>query len=212
MLMGKAAENGVLINGDRQPKASDPHSWLALIGDPPGSAETRIMFGNLRLTYRGWHNSAAAFAAAKVGVGLPPDADPWSVGAARAEVLLPRDADDRFADPRTLMEEIDAAAPGPKPTLLTYVTITFDTPRLHEQYELVRAYVMAHLVYGLGNAVLAVQHAPHLAGYDTPPHVHLLARRVSSLGIAPPVAALSSDKGRKLVVDAFTAFRANYDK
>src|SRR5690242_8486038 len=159
MLMGKAAENGVLINGDRQPKASDPHSWLALIGAPPGATGTRIMFGNLRPTYRGWRNSATAFAAAKISVGRPPDADPWGVGAARAEVLLPRDVDDRFADPRTLMEAIDAAAPGPKPVLLTYVTITFDTPRLHEQYELVRAYAMVHLVHGLGNAVLAVQHA-----------------------------------------------------
>lgn len=130
----------------------------------------------------------------------------------RAEVLLPRDVDDRFADPRTLMEAIDAAAPGPKPLLLTYVTITFDTPRLHEQYELVRGYALAHLVHGLGNAVLAVQHAPHLAGFDTPPHVHLLARKVTSLGIAPPLAVLSSDKGRSLVVDAFTAFRAAYEK
>lgn len=210
--MGKATENGVLINGDRQPKASDPHSWLALIGNPRGSTGTRVMFGNLRPIYRGWQNSAAAFAAAKLGVGLPPDADPWGVGAARAEVLLPRDVDDRFADPRPLMEAIDAAPPGSKPTLLTYITITFDTPRLHEQYELVRGYAMAHLVHGLGNAVLAVQHAPHLAGYDTPPHVHLLARKVTGLGIAPPLAALSSDRGRKLVVDAFTAFRAGYEK
>ncbi len=210
--MSRSDQNGVLINGNRQPKASDPHSWLALLGDPPGSTGTRVMFGNLRPTFRNWHNSAAAFAVAKVGVGLPPDADPWSVGAARAEVLLPRDVDDRFADPRTLMEAIDAAALGPKPTLLTYITITFDTPRLHDQYELVRGYALAHLVHGLGNAVLAVQHAPHRAGFDTPPHVHLLARRVSSLGIAPPLAALSSDRGRKLVVDAFTAFRADYEK
>ncbi|MGN6277692.1 MAG: hypothetical protein ACTHM8_03090 [Sphingomonas sp.] len=210
--MAKPNPNCVLINGDRQPKASDPHSWLALIGDPPGTVGTRIMFGNLRPTYRGWQNSAADFAAAKLGVGLPPDADPWGVGAARAEVLLPHDVDDRLVDPRTLMLEIDAAPPGPRPVLLTYVTITFDTPRLHEQYELVRAYTVAHLVRELGNAVLVVQHAPHRAGYDTPPHVHLLVRKVTSLGIAPPVAALSSDKGRKLVVEAFNQFRANYEK
>lgn len=210
--MTKATENGVLINGDRQPKKNDPHSWLALIGDPPGSTGMRIMFGNLRPSYRGWQNSASDFAAAKLGVGLPPDADPWSVGAARAEVLLPGDVDDRFADPRTLMEAIDAAAPGPRPVLLTYITITFDTPRLHEQYELVRAYTVAHLVRELGNAVLVVQHAPHRAGYDTPPHVHLLVRKVTSLGIAPSVAALSSDKGRRLVVEAFNQFRANHEK
>lgn len=210
--MTKPTDNGVLINGDRQPKATDPHSWLALIGDPPGSTGTRIMFGNLRPTYRGWQNSAADFAAAKLGVGLPPDADPWGVGAARAEVLLPCDVDDRLADPRTLMEEIDAAAPGPRPALLTYITITYEPRRLHEQYELVRSYAMAHLVRELGNAVLAVQHSPQRAGFETPPHVHLLVRNANSLGIAAPVAALNSDKGRKLVVDAFTAFRANYEK
>ena len=76
--------------------------------------------------------------------------------------------------------------------LLTYITITFDTPRLHEQYELVRAYATVHLVRDLGNAVLAVQHAPHRAGYDTPPHVHLLARRVSSFGVAPPILGVIS--------------------
>jgi|SRR5690242_2791053 len=210
--MAKPNPNGVLINGDRQPKACDPHSWLALIGDPPCTVGTRIMFGNLRPSYRGWQNSAAEFAAAKLGVGLPPDANPWSVGAARAEVLLPHDVDDRLADPRTLMLEIDAAAPGPRPALLTYITITYEPRRLHEQYELVRAYAMAHLVQDLGNAVLAVQHAPERAGYDTPPHVHLLVRKANSRGIAPPVAALSCDKGRKLVVEAFNQFRANYEK
>lgn len=199
-----------LINGDLQPSAANPHSWLPLAGDPP-DAPTKIMYGVLRPEYRGWTNSAVRFARAKIEVGLRKDAEPWTAGAARVEVLLPNDADDRFLDPKVLMEGIDAEPLRSKPYILTYLTITAPTPRLHHQAELVRAYARTHLVGELGAGVLMVQHAPNRAGYSAAPHVHLLVtRRVGSLGLAEPVPQLTGDKGRKVIVDRFTRFRDSW--
>jgi hypothetical protein len=150
----------MLINADLAPTDSNPHSWLPLIGDPTGAADPRILYGVLRPVYRGRINSAAEFARAKINVKPTPGDHPWEVTAARVEVLLPLAADDRFADPRTLMEAVDAERPADKPVLLTYVTITFATDRRHHQYELVRAYAQEMLVAEHGVGVVLIQHAP----------------------------------------------------
>lgn len=204
-----AAGGAVVINADREYDPANPHTWLVLTGDPPGTCGLRIMYGVLRPQHRGHANSAAAFARAKLSVGV--GAEPWVVTAARAEVLLPDDADDRWASPSVLMEALDAERPAHLPVLLTYVTITCPTARLHAQYELVRAFAHHELVRGLGVPVLLVQHAPNRAASANDPHVHLLiGRRVTSLGLAEVAAPLGGDKGRDLISERFAAFRAGW--
>ncbi|WP_375429472.1 hypothetical protein [uncultured Sphingomonas sp.] len=202
-------KDACVINGDRDPDPLNPHTWLPLIGDPPGETGLRILYGVLRPEYRGWRNSAVAMTKAKLQPVPPPADAPWAVTAARAEVLLPDDADDRFACPKVLMEAHDAEQPADKPVVLSYVTITWPTSRLHRMYEIVRAVMLDTLVRDLGVAVLLVQHAPHRAASSNLPHVHaLIGRRVTSLGLASFAAPLCGDKGRDLIVAAFEGERA----
>ncbi|WNO53171.1 hypothetical protein [Stakelama saccharophila] len=212
MAKKRTSTTGVLINGDLEPKAANPHSWLPLIGDPAGTDGLRILYGVLRPDYRGWTNTAALFARRKIEVGLADDPEPWTQGAARIDVLLPDAADDCFLSPRVLMEAIDSE-PIVQPYLLTYVTFTFATDRLHTQWELVRRYARDHLVGELGAGVLVIQHAPNRSGYGSLPHVHLLVtRKVTSLGLAEPVSVLTGDKGRQLIVEAFASYAAELDR
>ncbi|MEN2786754.1 hypothetical protein ACFOKI_01355 [Sphingomonas qilianensis] len=202
---------GVIINADREPDARNPHSWLVLVGDSPDREGTRILYGVLRPTFRGWGNTAAAFAKAKVQPVPDKGGDPWAMTATRCEVLLPGDSDDRLLSPQALMETHDQEQPPGKPVILTYVTITFPTARLHQQYELVRAFAMSALVRAYGVGVLMVQHAPHRAASSNLPHVHLLIGRVvGSLGLKEYVPILCGDKGRDVIVAAFREFEASW--
>lgn len=202
---GEQSDVGV-INADREPVADNPHTWLPLLGDPPGTEDLRVLYGVLRPVYRGWTNTAIQFGRTKIQPVDPLSADPWEVTAARAEVLLPPGADDRYLSPRVLLEAVDEPEREPKPSLLAYVTITYPTQRLHEQWEDVRL-VIAAIVRSHGCPALLVQHAPHLARSNNPHHCHalLVPRRLTSLGFAGPVSAFAGDKGRQVIVDAVTA-------
>lgn len=206
------ARTSVEINPGCVPDPARPHTQLVLIGDAPGTAGTRVMVGCLRPTFRGYVNSAAAFAAAKVTVAAPPGTPPWTLTAARAEVLLPPGADDRFAEPRVLMEEVDAALPRDGKALLSYLTFTFACERLHHQWELVRAFAQRFLVQSpFELAVLLVQHAPGRAGFASRPHVHAMLagpRRLTSLGFGEWYPELMNDKAHALIRDGFLEFQA----
>lgn len=194
-----------VINAAQEPVAKNPHSWLPLIGDPPGAEGMRIMYGVLRPRCRGWVNTAVLFGRAKIQLVPPTGGDPWEVTAARAEVLLPPGADDRYLSPQVLLEAVDAPEREAKPALLTYATATWPTPRLHEQYEVARS-VVSELVQRFCCPALLVQHAPHRARSNNPHRCHALIvpRRLTSLGFAGPVAVFSGDKGRQDIVDALT--------
>lgn len=212
MAKNKPAPATIIINEGKQPTAGDPHSWLPLLGDRDTTKDDlRILYGVLRPVYRGWTNSAAAFARAKLQPISPPGQDPWAITAARAEVLLPAGADDRFAFPQELMKEIDAPEDEPKPALLAYATFTWPAERLHSQYELVRGYLCT-VVRELACPVLLVQHAPNRRRSDNPPHCHALlgVRKLTSLGQCGPIPLLCGDKGRQHIVDSFAAFRAGW--
>lgn len=194
---------------------SNPHSWLALTGDPAATLGRRIMVGILRPDHLGRQNSATEFAFAKL---LRPTVAPdgrWVSSAHRVEVLLPPGADDRFSCPRTLVCEIDAHRPGWCQTLLTYITITPAVARLHEQYETVRGWA-AGLVQAFRVPVLLVQHAPHANGAHDRDHVHILIfpRQMAASGPAGPlglgsfVPALAGDEARAHVVATYDAFVA----
>ena len=201
----------VEINPGCVPVVGRPHTHLRLIGDPADS-QTRVMFGCLERIFHGHDNSAAAFAAAKITVAAPPKTPPWTLTAARAEVLLPAGADDRLSDPRTLMQEVDAALPHDGRALLSYFTFTFTCERLHQQYELVRAFTRTALVDLFQIAVLLVQHAPHRAAFGSDPHVHALAvpRRLTSLGFGEFTTPMINDEGHLLVGNAYREFQARW--
>jgi hypothetical protein len=201
------------VNPDCVPDSANPHSWLVLTGDDVDRNATRVMYGCLRPNFRGHANSAAAFASAKLTVGAPPNTPPWRLTAARAEVLLPPGADDRLSDPRVLMETVDAELPVKAKALLTYLTFTFPTPRLHEQYEMVRDFTRRLIVEPFEVAALLVQHAPHRAGFASPAHVHTLIagpRRLTPLGFGEWVTPLATDRAHALVGNAFRQFQADW--
>ena len=184
---------------------SNTHSWLRLLGDPPGATcvhGIRIMYGVLRPDCQGYAISAAAFARAKLAVPARPDPDDWDVTAHRAEVLLPSHADDRLLSPRTLFEEVDATLPPNGRALATYITLSWTPSRLHAQFEFGRA--VARKLTAMDLAVLLVQHVPSHALRTNPPHLHLLAvtRRIMPFGsFGPPVPLLGRDRGRQMIVD-----------
>ena len=199
----------LIINADRDPDPANPHSWFPLTGSAPGEPGPRIMTGTLRGLYRGFAPTAVAFGQAKIQPVPAGDGDPWAMTAVRCDVLLPPGADDRFACPQVLMAEADALAAVPSDARLAYATFTWMPDRLHQQWEEIRAFCLEEVV-GLSCPVLLVQHAPHLQRRSTLPHCHLLIvpHRLNQLGWSTPVAKLTGDKGRKTIVDRFTAFRA----
>jgi hypothetical protein len=205
----------IVVNAGREPDPRNPHTHLRLLGDAPGTAGARVMYGCLRPSLNGHVNSAAAFALSKITVAAGPDTLPWTPTAERVEVLLPRGACDRFADPRVLMDAVDGERPDKVNALLAYFTFTFSCDRLHEQYELVRAFIRQCVVDAIGVGVLLVQHAPHRAGSANEPHVHALVagpRRLGPLGFVEPIPALMRDSAHPLVRDAFRAFERRWPK
>jgi hypothetical protein len=205
----RTVRESIEINAGCRPDPANPHTWMPLFGDPPGTLGTRVMYGCLRPRFRNFTNSAAMFAAAKMTVGAPWGTPPWTLTAARAEVLLPPQADDRLSDPRALMEMVDDELPANATSLLAYLTFTFGTERLHVAWEEVRHFIKHYIVDAFGVATLLVQHAPHRAGSGNAPHVHALIagpRRVTTLGLGEWVPQLAGDKAHALIRDAFLEF------
>lgn len=201
-----------VLNAGRALNARNPHTWLELVGDARGTRGTRVMYGCLN-SARGEHkNSAAAFAMAKISVGAPPGTLPWTQTAARVEVLLPSGACDRFLDPQTLMETVDATRPSKVDALLAYLTFTFPCERLHEQWELVRAFMRKGIVDPFEVAALLVAHAPHLAGSANTPHVHALIvpRRLSPLGFIELLPVLADNEAHPLIRNAFLEIQSSW--
>lgn len=204
-----AAAKPVVINDGIPLSEGNPHTWLVLSGDPPGSIGPRCMVGTLRPEHRGRANSAAAFAAAKLLIEVDETDQPWRSGAYRHEVILPHDADDRLSCPRTLFSDIDAAhVPGGK-ALLTYVTLTWTPTRLHHGWRVAHR-LAADLVEEFSAPALAIQHVPGLVANIATPHCHLLLapRSLSGIGWGGYVAALNGDRVWPLVRSRFDALLA----
>ncbi len=201
-----AAAKPVVINRDVHPSEGNPHTWLVLSGDPPGSTGPRCMIGTLRPEHRDRGNSAAAFAAAKLLVEVGKADQPWRSGAYRHEVILPHDADDRFSCPKTLFSDIDAAhVPGGK-ALLTYITLTWTPTRLHHGWRIAHR-LAADLVETFSVPALIIQHVPGLVANTAIPHCHLLvgSRSLSGIGWGGYVASLNGDRAWPLIRGKFDA-------
>lgn len=199
----------VVVGGDKPPSDTNPHTWLVLSGDPPDSDGPRCMTGTLRPEHRGRANSAAIFAAAKLLIDVDVADQPWRCGAYRHEVILPRDADDRYTCPKVLFAEIDAVhVPGGK-ALLSYVTLTWTPARLHHAWRLAHT-LASELVEQFSIPALVVQHVPGLVANTATPHCHIVLgiRTLTGIGWGGHVAALNGDRLWLLMRARFDALLA----
>lgn len=169
--------------GAPKPVTANPHTWLAINPDADHIASD-FMFGVLERDYYGRINSATEFARAKLQP-VPPTDGVTMITAERAEVVLPRDADDRFTDPFALALEVDRMAVAGKPALLCYVTLYFPTAsRLHQVWGEARSFAELLAEQHQVAAIVAL-HAPYRSGSSNPIHAHLLIvpRMLSALGL-----------------------------
>jgi hypothetical protein len=211
----RSHRHSIEINPFSTPDPGNVHTWLSLVGDAVGTMDARVMYGCLQPVFQGQVNSASAFTAAKISLDTTPGPPCWTPNAVRTEVLLPSGADDRFADPRILMETVDAELPAKAKALLAYFAFTFPTSRLHEQYELVRDFTRRLIVDPFRVGAVLVHHAPHRAGSANQPHVHVMIagpRRLTALGLGEWVRPLIATTTHALVRDAFLAAYDNWHR
>lgn len=113
------------------------------------------------------------------------------------------------------METLDAELPVKAKAVLCFLTFTFPTDRLHQQYECVRAFTRRWIVDLYGVAALLIQHAPNRAGSANLPHVHVLVagpRRLLGLGFGEWVMPLATDKAHALISTAFRVFQDDWQR
>ncbi|MDO9489677.1 MAG: hypothetical protein Q7J32_14980 [Sphingomonadaceae bacterium] len=186
-----------------------PKSVVTLYDNPAGKLAD-FDFAWLRVTAKGQTNSAAALAFEKLTLRTFEAGAPWDKRAWKSELLLPAGAPDILDEPRTLFERIDTMMPpqGRRDLGMVLTFWTPATPTLHRAWEQVRAFVRTSLVDERGLPVLVVQHAPHLAGQVTPPHIHALvsARRLTfDLGA---FTELEGDTAQLELFEEWSEFRA----
>lgn len=195
-----------IVNEGHQRCPCNPHTHLNLVGEPAGTPGPRCMVGTLRPIHQEEPNSAAVFVRSKVNPVVGSAPNDWMEVAHRAEVILPRHADDRLADPRTLFEAVDAEHLADGKALLTYVTLTWRPQRLHHQRELGRQ-LAVELARDHHVAVLVVHHVPGRIARSTDPYVHLAIagpRRVAVWGaFSDYVPELMGDRVWALVRERF---------
>lgn len=203
------------VNEGHVRDAGHPHTHLNLLGEPPGRKGPRCLTGTLRPMHQGCPNSAASFVRAKLNpiVGLAPD--DWTMRAHRAEVFLPRYADDRLEDPKTLFSAVDDEHPKEGAALLAYVTLTWRPERLHRQWQIGRQLAM-DFADKYDVATLMVQHVPGLAGRATDPHLHLAIagpRRIERWsGFGGYVTPLMGDRMWAMIRSRFHTLLAQADE
>lgn len=180
-------------------------TWLYL--NPAGPNPSGLVYGVLRTSYADRMNTAMAFGAKKcLPVAPEPGAPPseWPVTAERVEVVLPALADDRLADPATLLREMDASTLAHQKALLTYLTLPLgDAERLHHGWERCRAFVRQHIAADRQLAAMLVLHSPGRVNSANPLHCHVLIvpRRLTGLPLAHGAydEDLTHDRGQALV-------------
>ena len=201
-----------IVNEDLMPTPGNPQTWLPLVGDRPGETGPggmKILFGTLRPRYREFAPSIVAYARAKIMVAAPPGTPDWTMTAHRAQVILPRHADERLLCPRTLFEAIEQDHVEGGEALGACVTMRWKPARTNEQFW-VGQELGCWLARKFHVAVLLVQHVPKIS--DAHPHLHLVVagpRRITPWGtFGPYVTPLCRDAGRSLIVDRVAAILA----
>jgi hypothetical protein len=142
-----------------------PENWLYLHN------RAALTFGVLRKRYNERDNSACEFGTSKLQPVSPSSAE-QTITAARADVVLPRHAEDALTDPFAFLAGCDELTLDP--AILVYLSIAFpEAVRLHHAWEQARRFARM-LADDRNLASLVVLHAPGLVSSPNPPHVHLL--------------------------------------
>lgn len=143
----------------------------------------------------------------------PAGADADGDTAARVEALPTRDAHQEYADPDFLMRCYEETLPQDEVTAFAQVTLKFgpNILNVHYPFEVARQWLREFYVVGRGVPVIAILHAPYLAGSDNPVHVHgiVLPRRLTRFGWAGMERDLASDLGHREAFDSWSEFKAS---
>lgn len=142
-------------------------------------------------------------------VGAEADGDT----AARVEALPTPDAHQEYADPDFLMRRYEETLPQDEVTAFAQVTLRFgpNILNVHYPFEVARQWLREFYVVGRGVPVIAILHAPYLAGSDNPAHVHgiVLPRRLTRFGWTAMERNLASDLGHREAFESWSEFKAS---
>ncbi len=179
-----------------------PESWLFLL------SEGDVTFGVLRASYKDRSNSALEFGMRKLQPVPPSEFDPDVITAERADVILPREAEDQFTSPIAFLRACDEMKVDPG--IIVYLTVpTPDADRLHQAWETGRGFAKI-LAEERGIATLLIQHVPGRVSCANDPHLHLLIcpRTSSKLGLryGGLDRELLHDSGARILSDRWEEF------
>lgn len=142
----------------------------------------------------------------------PVEAEGEADTAAKVEVLLPADAPEEYGEVAFLVRRYEEKLPPDENTAYGQVTLRFpDARNVHHPHEVARAWVRSFFVDDpkVAVPVVLVVHAPHLAGSDSPTHVHalVLPRQLRWFGWANMAADLANDEGQARALASWIQFR-----
>jgi hypothetical protein len=147
-------------------------------------------------------------------------AGPWpSPTCDKWDVLLPRGAADELRDAQQLCRTFDRQGFGGLRDLLIINTLRFPevdeacpSMKLHEVWELTRAFAHKRLVGDRRLPVIPVLHVPARAAKPGLPHAHLmiLARQLLPSGLGGFVRVLLTEEGRAVIEQEWLAWRGNH--
>lgn len=118
--------------------------------------------------------------------------------AAQVEVLLRSDVPEDYTDPEFLAHSYMSKLPANETAAFAQITMRFPhATNLHGPWQQARGWLRKHYVEGVGVSVLAILHAPFLAGSDSSVHVHglVLMRKVTCFGWLGVHRDLAGDAG-----------------
>jgi hypothetical protein len=133
----------------------------------------------------------------------------------RHDVLLPAGASDDWCDAQRLARTYDEQGFS-LVDLVIAVNLRFPEAealpqriKLHEAWEMARAFTLERLVRVHNVAAVCVMHVPARAARPGPPHVHVLipAREVLPTGFGKFARPLATDEGRELLDAEWAAWR-----
>lgn len=120
--------------------------------------------------------------------------------AAEVEPLLRPDVPQDYADPDFLAASYMARLPAEETAAFAQVTLSFPAAtNLHGPWQQATSWLRDYYVKRVGVPVLAVLHAPFMAGSKSPVHLHalVLMRKLTAFGWLSTHRELASDAGLK---------------
>lgn len=165
-------------------------------------------FTSTRLYWAAGKEPRESIAAHCLAKRRPAGAESTVDTAAKVEVLLRPEIGEDYTEPDFLVQSYEQKLPIDETAALAQVTMRFpQATNLHAPWEQARSWLRSFYVQEHGVPVLAILHAPHLAGSDSPVHVHglVLMRRLSPFGWMNVHRELASDAG-------FAAAQASWEQ